>query len=184
MFVSIVTAKGYLNKFNHSFQFHAFKLVFHNGHGNIHSMRFPRCKAAPTRHIGALSRALVLAFSYSVRVGTAHTDNEEYQSRIMLRNEVGYQPKHRRIDQQPIDEPETDAGIFAATTAARMSQCRSKKQCWMNCGELIQNTPAAMPRAMLSKRMIYPKNNPITEQTSPMKNPIVIIAPCVLPDNP
>ena len=40
------------------------------------------------------------------------------------------------------------------------------------------DTPAAMPRAMLSKRMICPKNSPITEQTSPMKSPIAIIAPC------
>lgn len=33
-------------------------------------------------------------------------------------------------------------------------------------------------RARLSKRMICPKNSPITEQTSPMKSPIAMIAPC------
>ena len=42
----------------------------------------------------------------------------------------------------------------------------------------LQHTPATMPRAMLSNKMIYPKKSPMTEQINPITIPIAKIAPC------
>ena len=72
MFVSIVTAKGYLNIYNHSFQSHLsrFQTRFHNRQKHLcfsHAV-----KPLPASLTGTLSRDLALAFSYPVRVGAAH----------------------------------------------------------------------------------------------------------------
>ena len=74
------------------------------------------------------------------------TDHEEHQTEnhpapngIMLRNEVGQQPKHRCIDQreQPADEPEADAGILQPQQQQKCCNADHKAQRRMNCSELI-----------------------------------------------
>ena len=57
----------------------------------------------------------------------------------MLRNEVGQQPEHRRIDQreQPADEPESDAGILQPQQQQKCCNTNHKAQRRMNCGKLI-----------------------------------------------
>ena len=74
------------------------------------------------------------------------TDHEEHQpenhpapNRIMLRNEVGQQPKYRCIDQreQPADEPEADAGILQPQQQQEGCNANHKAQRRMNCGELV-----------------------------------------------
>lgn len=74
------------------------------------------------------------------------TDHEEHQTEnhpapngIMLRNEVGQQPKHRCIDQreQPADEPEADAGILQPQQQQKCCNADYKAQRRMNCDELV-----------------------------------------------
>ena len=57
----------------------------------------------------------------------------------MLRNEVGQQSEHRRIDQreQPAHEPEGDAGILQPQQQQKCCNANHKAQRRMNCGELI-----------------------------------------------
>ena len=74
------------------------------------------------------------------------TDHEEHQpenhpapNRIMLRNEVGQQSEHRRIDQreQPAHEPEADAGILQPQQQQECCNADHKAQRRMNCSKLI-----------------------------------------------
>lgn len=74
------------------------------------------------------------------------TDHEEYQPEnhpapngIMLRNEVGQQPKHRCIDQreQSADEPEADAGILQPQQQKECCNADHKAKRRMNCSKLI-----------------------------------------------